>query len=256
MEIHQIRNATIIVTYADKKFLIDPWLGPKDYMPGFEGAYNSEVKQPRVDLPMSVGDIVNKIDAVILTHFHPDHWDKFAGEALRKDIPFFVQSDCDAKIIRGSGFVDVRILSSNKTLFGEVSLYKTKCQHGRKEIVEPIYKAMGMPYDSMGIVFKANSEKTLYIAGDTIWCDEVKNAIDSNLPEVIVINSCGARLLNGERIIMDLEDVKSISEYAPQAVIIASHMDTVSHLTVTRNDIKKAAFKNVIVPEDNEKVTY
>lgn len=48
MLIHQIRNATLIITYKDKKFLIDPWLMPKDYMPGFEMAVNANVRQPRL----------------------------------------------------------------------------------------------------------------------------------------------------------------------------------------------------------------
>ena len=43
MKIHQIRNATIIVTYNDKRFLIDPWLMPKGFMPGFEGAMNGAI---------------------------------------------------------------------------------------------------------------------------------------------------------------------------------------------------------------------
>ena len=58
MKIHQIRNATIIITYNNKRFLIDPWLMPKDFMPGFEGAMNSKVRQPRVDLPIFVDKIV------------------------------------------------------------------------------------------------------------------------------------------------------------------------------------------------------
>ena len=48
MKIHQIRNATIIATYNDKRFLIDPWLMPAYFMPGFDGAMNSNVRQPRV----------------------------------------------------------------------------------------------------------------------------------------------------------------------------------------------------------------
>ena len=59
MLIHQIRNATLIITYKDKKFLIDPWLMPKDYMPGFEMAVNANVRQPRVELPVSVEKIVD-----------------------------------------------------------------------------------------------------------------------------------------------------------------------------------------------------
>ena len=90
MLIHQIRNATLIVTYHNQKFLIDPWLMPKDYMAGFDVGMNPEVRQPRVDLPIGI-DEITKADAVILTHFHPDHWDEFAAKALDKRLPLFVQ---------------------------------------------------------------------------------------------------------------------------------------------------------------------
>lgn len=96
MKIQQIRNATLIITYADKRFLIDPWLMPKDFMEGFENCANSEVRQPRVELPIPVEEIVD-VDAVVLTHFHPDHWDEIAAKALNKDLPFFVQSEVDLK---------------------------------------------------------------------------------------------------------------------------------------------------------------
>lgn len=113
-----------------------------------------------------------------------------------------------------------------------------------------------MPYDTMGVIFKSNNEKTLYIAGDTIWYDEVKETIDKYKPEVIVINACGATVLNGERLIMHIDDVKEISNYAKESTIIASHMDTVSHLTVTREDIRKLQLKNVLVPEDNKILSF
>lgn len=251
MLIHQIRNATLIITYKDKKFLIDPWLMPKDYMPGFEMAVNANVRQPRVELPLSVEKIVD-VDAVILTHFHPDHWDEFAIKAIDKKIPFFVQNEVDQKQIQSLGFSDVRVVSVSGTEFDGITLYKTFGQHGKREIIKPLCEQVNMAYDAMGVVFKAKNEKTLYVAGDTIWCEEVVEAIDKFAPDVIVVNACGATLLNGERIIMNDEDVKTLTEYAPKAVIIASHMDTVSHLTVTRNDIRKMKLNNVLVPEDNE----
>ena len=251
MLIHQIRNATLIITYKDKKFLIDPWLMPKDYMPGFEMAVNANVRQPRVELPLSVEKIVD-VDAVILTHFHPDHWDEFATKAIDKKIPFFVQNEVDQKQIQSLGFSDVRVVSVSGTEFDGITLYKTFGQHGKREIIKPLCEQVNMAYDAMGVVFKAKNEKTLYVAGDTIWCEEVVEAIDKFAPDIIVVNACGATLLNGERIIMNDEDVKTLTEYAPKAVIIASHMDTVSHLTVTRNDIRKMKLNNVLIPEDNE----
>ena len=157
-------------------------------------------------------------------------------------------------IIKNFGFNDVRLISESGTDFEGVKLFKTQCQHGRREVVKPMCEKIGMPYDAMGIVFKSDAEKTLYVAGDTIWCDEVITAIDKFNPEIIVINACGATVLvgEGERLIMDIEDVKAISNYAKNSTIIASHMDTVSHLTVTRKDIKFLKLNNVVVPDDNE----
>ncbi len=255
MQIHQIRNATIIITYNNKRFLIDPWLMPKDYMPGFDVGLNSNVRQPRVELPLPIEKIVD-VDAVILTHYHPDHWDDFAAKAINKNISFFVQSEIDKDIIENLGFKNVRVISENGTDFEGIKLYKTNCQHGKREIIKPICEQAGMPYDSMGIIFKSENEKTLYVAGDTIWCEEVKAAVDKFYPEIIIINACGATVLNGERIIMNIDDIKDISSYSKNSTVIASHMDTVSHLTVTRDDIKNLKLNNVLVPDDNEVLTF
>ena len=61
MKITQIRNATIIIEYNNTKFLIDPWLMPKNFMPGFDTAVNANVRQPRVDLPFDIDKITKVI---------------------------------------------------------------------------------------------------------------------------------------------------------------------------------------------------
>lgn len=81
-------------------------------------------------------------------------------------------------------------------------------------------------FDEMGVVFQSENNKTLYITGDTIWCDEVKEVIDKFSPSVIVINACGAtKIIDGKnvKIIIDIDNVKSIASYAKNAMIIASH---------------------------------
>ena len=109
MKITQVRNATIIVEYNNKKFLVDPWLMPKDYMPGFDVAINSETRQPRINLPFEIEKIVD-VDAVIITHIHPDHWDEFAEKSINKDIKVFVQSDIDKNYVMSKGFRNVEIM--------------------------------------------------------------------------------------------------------------------------------------------------
>lgn len=255
MKITQIRSATIIVDYNNTKFLIDPWLGPKDYMPGFDTAVNSQIRQPRVELPVSIEKIVD-VDCVIVTHIHPDHWDEYAEKAIKKNIKIFVQYEFDKKYLTERGFNNIEILSERGSLFNEIRLYKTGTQHGKREIFEPLCKQINTAYEAMGVVFESTNEKTLYIAGDTIYCDEVKEALDRFIPKVIVVNACGATMLNGERIIMNADDIKEILNKAPHSTVIASHMDTVSHLTVTREDLKKYKkennINNLLIPDDGE----
>ena len=259
MKITQVRSATIIVEYNNTKFLVDPWLMPKDYMPGFDMAINSEIRQPRVELPFEIEKIVD-VDAVIITHIHPDHWDEFAENALDKNIKVFVQSSVDKDYVISKGFTNVEIIKDSGTQYNGITLYKTGTQHGKREIIKPLCDSVGMPYDAMGVVFKSNDEKTLYIAGDTIWCEEVKAALEKYSPDVIVVNACAATVLNGERLIMNIDDVKEVLQNAPNAKVIASHLDTVSHLSVTREDLKEFKNKNnidnLLIPEDGETIDF
>lgn len=78
MKIQQIRNATIIIEYAGKRFLVDPVLGEKGSFAPFPFSHHQELRNPLHDLPMKAEEIVNNIDCVLLTHLHLDHIDNTA----------------------------------------------------------------------------------------------------------------------------------------------------------------------------------
>ena len=46
MKFQQIRSATAIVTYGDVRFLIDPWLTPKDACPPIPGSPHPDLRCP------------------------------------------------------------------------------------------------------------------------------------------------------------------------------------------------------------------
>ena len=121
-----------------------------------------------------------------------------------------------------------------------------------------LYEKMNLRSSACGVVMRHPQEqKTLYLAGDTIWCDFVKGAIDSYSPDVIVVNAAEATILGFGRIIMGLEDVQAVLDYAPDAVIIASHMDNVGHEKLWRSDLRQYIQTNhlqsrLLVPEDGE----
>lgn len=99
MKIQQIRNATIIIEYAGKRFLVDPVLGEKGSFAPFPFSHHQELRNPLHDLPMKAEEIVNNIDCVLLTHLHLDHIDNTAYKLLNKKVHIFVQDEQDRNTV-------------------------------------------------------------------------------------------------------------------------------------------------------------
>ncbi|MGG0902316.1 MBL fold metallo-hydrolase [Bacillus subtilis] len=253
MEIQQIRNATLVVEYAGKKFLIDPMLAEKGAYPPFPNAPRQDQNNPLVELPTSVDNIIKDIDAVIVTHLHYDHWDEAAKEVLPKDIKLFSQNEEDVTEIRNAGFKNVEVLTKD-TAFEGIQLIKTKGEHGRGEIL----KLAGLV---CGVVFKHQSEKTLYVAGDTVWYDAVQEEIDTHQPEIIVVNGGDNQFYEGGSLIMGKEDIYETYKAAPKAKIVVSHMEAVNHWGLSKEELKsfineKGIASDVLVPEDGESYSF
>lgn len=256
MKFQQIRNATVIVEYAGSRFLVDPMLSPKGSFPAFPGTSNDHLMNPTVELPIPMGDIL-AVDAVIVTHDHLDHWDEPAKQLIPKDKPLFVQNERDQATIQASGFTDVRLLGAN-TEFKGITLIKTSGQHGSDQVMaSPIGELLG---EVCGVVFKHPEEKTVYLAGDTLWNEHVRSSLAKYTPEVVILNAGDAQIIGFGSIIMGKKDVYEVHKAAPHATLIATHMESVNHATLTRNELRAFAAENgmtnhLLVPEDGELCT-
>ncbi|WP_282041401.1 MBL fold metallo-hydrolase [Halomonas alimentaria] len=259
-QMQQIRNATVKITYGDTTFLIDPMLAKQGAYPGFDGTYRSELRNPLVGLPMPAEDVIDDTDAVIVTHTHLDHWDAAAQALLPKDIPLFAQHQADAAMIREQGFTNVRILS-DKAEFDGVTLSRTGGQHGTDEMYASpeVAAALG---DVMGVVFQAPGQETLYLVGDTIWRDEVDQALDEYDPKIVVLNAGQAmRSDYDDPIIMGKEDVLRATQTAPEATVVATHMDAINHMSLTREALREyvqaeGIEDHVVIPADGEVIAF
>ncbi|MED3885051.1 MBL fold metallo-hydrolase [Priestia aryabhattai] len=253
MKITHIRNATLLVEYGGKTFLIDPMLAEKGTYPPFPNSIRQDQNNPLVSLPLSVEEIIEGIDAVILTHLHLDHFDDAAKQALPNDIKMFVQNEEDAAVVRADGFKNVEVLTKN-TVFEGIQLSKTKGEHGRGEIL----RRTGLV---CGVVFKHKSEKTLYVAGDTVWYSAVEEEINTHQPDVIVVNGGDNQFLEGGSLVMGKEDIYEVHKAAPHATILSVHMEAVNHWTLSREELKSFITKKdmasrVFVPDDGEVYTF
>jgi len=253
MKIQQIRNATIVVLYAGKKFLVDPFLAEKGTYPPFPNSLRQDQQNPLVNLPVSIDELMHEVDAVIVTHLHLDHYDDTAKNVIPKHLTMFVQNEDDAAVVKRDGFQHVEVLTEDTTLEG-IQIIKTKGEHGRGDILK-------MAGDVCGVVFKHPSEKTLYIAGDTVWYEGTQEVINTHNPDIIVVNGGDNQLLEGGSLVMGKEDIFEVYKAAPNATIVSVHMEAVNHWTLSRKELKsfvqeKEISTQVLVPDDGEAYTF
>lgn len=260
MRFRQIRGATSVIAFGGKTFLLDPFLAPKGAFPPVPSPYNA-LPNPLVDLPVPVREIT-AVDAVIVTHMHHfDHFDGHAAEALPKTMPVFVQSPQEAGDMRALGFADVTPLTEAGAAFGEVTLHRVNALHGDGVTAAYYYRKYGLPSEACGVVLRAPGEKALYIAGDTLWCEDVRRAIETYRPGVIALNAANAQLFDGTPILMGVDGVREVAQAAPGAALIATHMDAVNHARVSRADLRAFAeaeglSARLFIPLDGEEIAF
>jgi L-ascorbate metabolism protein UlaG (beta-lactamase superfamily) len=233
-----IRHATLVARVADRTLLVDPMLDPAGARPPVENTPNP-VRNPLVELPEPAEVVVQGIDAVLVTHLHQDHLDGTAIRLLPKDVPLFCAPG-DAETLRGHGFADVRPVDDSVEFDG-LPITRTDGLHG----------PLG---PSPGFVIGA-----LYVAGDTIWCEEVRAALAAHRPEAIVVNAGGARFLQGGPLVMTADDVVAVARHAPDAHVVAVHLEAINHCLETRADLHQRLHEEdltgqVTVPEDGAEV--
>ncbi|MBE2983896.1 MBL fold metallo-hydrolase [Campylobacter sp. RM9344] len=256
-----IRNATAKISYAGKVFLLDPYLAPKGKYPGFEGTLNSHLRNPLIELPMDVKEVYKGVDAIIITHTHPDHFDEVAAQILPKELPVFVQHNADAKLLVSQGFKNIKVIYDSVEFDG-VKLSKTGGAHGTVEMyANPNLSAL--LGDAMGVVFETKGHETLYVMGDTLWTADVNKALNKFNPSVVVMNTGDARILGFENsgIIMGKADVEHAAKVLVNTKIIAVHMDAVNHASVSREDLRKFVKEKgidskIIIPNDGDVVKF
>ena len=253
MNLRLIRNATLVLDYAGHRILIDPYFAPKLTLPSYTG----KSLNPLVDLPLSPAEILEGVEWIIVSHLHSDHFDTTAQALVPKTLPLFCQPGNDP-IIRDRGFEDVTVIADALHRDG-IEITRTDGHHGMGE-VETIMKTVS------GFVFQADGEPTLYWAGDTILCAEVREAVSRFQPDVIVTHSCGATWADssGQRslIVMDAAQTVEVCRLAPSAVIVATHMEALDHATVSRAKLRAQARQagieasHLLVPADGESLTF
>lgn len=255
MNIHHLRNATMVIETNDKVLLVDPMLGEKGTAgPSFTLFRYKPKRNPIVDLPESAMEIINKTTHCLLTHLHPDHLDKVAVDFLKaKNIPI-ICSVKDEKILRKRGLniaQTVDYWKSSAFLGGTIE--GIPARHGYGFVAKP----MG---NVMGYYMKWPNEKSIYLSSDTIYTENVAKVLKEYKPDISVVASGRAQLDIFQPLLMTMEDILRFVRDSP-GTVIANHLEAVNHCPITREQLTLEFTRNNLsdktwIPEDGEMMEF
>lgn len=269
------RNATARLTYGDLTLLLDPMLSPKGALPSFAGI----APNPTVDLPASPEEIVEDVDAVLVSHLHADHFDAAAAELLQKDLAVITPrnsalvnpADPETMMsfkaqLEGYGFINVTEIDSDagdSIQFEGITLHQVWARHGHG----PVGDFLG---GVNGIVFSAEGQPTIYWVGDTILDEggEIESILKRFKPDIVIAHTGGPVIeaVSPELLLMDAREgaelIRMADRYNPNVNVIAVHMESLDHCFSTRADLQErvgalpdSLRERVHIPADGEKIT-
>jgi L-ascorbate metabolism protein UlaG (beta-lactamase superfamily) len=211
-----VRHATLLLETSVGRILVDPMLRPAGTSPPIENTPNPR-PNPLVELPMPVEEVLEGVDLCIVTHLHRDHFD----DLVPLDLPILTQPE-SAGELRARGHVNVTT--------EHAGIAMTRGRHGTGEIGRAMGPVSGWVVDDV------------YLAGDTILCDEVREAIERHEPRVTIVNGGGARFLEGDPIVMTAAEVAQL-----EGTVVVVHLEAINHCLEPRS-----AYTGAIVPLDGE----
>jgi L-ascorbate metabolism protein UlaG (beta-lactamase superfamily) len=224
-----VRHATLILETSLGRVLVDPMLDPAGARPPIENTPNQR-RNPLVELPLPADEIVAGVDLCVVTHLHQDHLDDTAAATLPRTTPILTQPE-SADALAARGFTNVRTSHD--------AIAMTRGRHGTGEIADVLGPVSGWVLDGV------------YVAGDTVWCDEVRDALDRHRPRVAVLNGSGAHFVGGDPIVMDAGDVRRVRE-ATDGQVVVVHLEAINHCLEPRSVYRE--IDGVHVPADGETI--
>ena len=118
-------------------------------------------------------------------------------------------------------------------------IHRTPARHGFGAMADALAPVSGFVLDD------------LYLAGDTVWYEQVEESIGRFAPRVAVVHASAASFLEGGRIVMDIDDVREVVSRVP--VVVAVHLEAINHCHLSRAELA-AAVPGVVIPRDGETV--
>jgi L-ascorbate metabolism protein UlaG (beta-lactamase superfamily) len=206
-----VGHSTHLLCVKGKRLLTDPWF----YDPAFGSVEHSPA-------PAVAPDGLGTLDAILVSHDHPDHADLRALDRMsdKSRTEVLVATEELGRQIRGLGFSGVHVLRvGEKFSLGELEIFGVPAVH---DVVE-----IGFVVDD------------IYFAGDTRLTEALPAIKEQHRPHLALLPVDGTRIRTGGKWVMTPEDAVSAAEILGVSRVIPSHAEArffdplVKHLLTT-----------------------
>jgi L-ascorbate metabolism protein UlaG (beta-lactamase superfamily) len=217
-----VGNATVVLRLGPFTVLTDPNFlraGQRAYL-GY-GLWSKRLKDPA----LGVGQLP-RLDAIVLSHLHGDHWDRVAEAELDRSVPVLTTGQA-AKVLQRRGFSaeGMRQWQSVTMNDGVASMSVTALpgRHGPGVVDRLLPDVMGtlIDFESAG-----SRRLRLYISGDTLYHRGLVDIV-ARFPDidVAILHLGGTKLLGLVTVTMNGRQGTRLAQLLRPKVAVPVHVD-------------------------------
>ncbi len=230
IKIKYIGGSTALFEVAGLRFLTDPTFDPKDttYDTGLYVLH--KLTDPSIKI-----DNIGKIDFVLLSHDH--HFDNldYSGRQLLSSVDKVFTTSIGAERLNANS-VGIKNWETVEipTKDGRVlTITGTPCRHG------PVDGDRG-PVTGFVLNFKGESQRVVYITGDTVWYDgiiEVAKRFDVKIV-VLFMGAAVVKKVGSANLTMTIDESFRVVKLFDKAKIVPLHFEGWEHFTESYIEIE------------------
>jgi L-ascorbate metabolism protein UlaG (beta-lactamase superfamily) len=215
---------TIILEIGGLRLMTDPTFDPagETFMINDKHAYSKTEGPATTD--------IGKIDAVLLSHDqHGDNLDN-AGREFLKSVPKTFTTKIGAERLKGNA---VGLSPWETVVLGDkITITSTPARHGPAG-------SEHLTGDVTGFIV-STKETQIYITGDTVFYEGIKEVAEKFKPEYVFIFAGAAKPRGPFNVTMDTNDAIDTAFAFPAATIIPVHFEGWSHYTETGEMLRQS----------------
>jgi L-ascorbate metabolism protein UlaG (beta-lactamase superfamily) len=237
-----IGNATVLISFAGLNILTDPtFIHMHEKVHLGYGLHTTRLTNPAINIYE-----LPRLDFILLSHFHGDHFDQISINELDKSLPV-VTTPHAAEELKSRGFNNVEKLEKWDSISFlksavRVTVTATPGRHGPFPISIFLPQVIGSIIDFQNI--NGSNLFRMYITGDTMIFNDIKD-ISTRFPNVdITLLHLGGTTIMGIMVTMDAKEGINMFNLINPKKAIPIHYNDFDVFKSSLDDFKKEVKEN------------